>query len=448
MKHALHISASLCLAGALTACGGGGEEASVQPFAPGEIVTFAATQEDGSVQESHYLMHGVNADGDLLTGQDEQASSLKISTGPGKRPPLAGVLVALPLESGYSPSESVHRLDALRDFYLQLWRSISERRNDGSDIAAEIGDFNTDIAALYEDYQQSGFASVKDYVVFYEQVGENPFFDAQATVEEELLEFFYATGWSQGAWLQTLRQQQWDWPRFLQLMAQRGHSFAQLLEQYSTWNAAGGMEISDFVERYLASQSVIKQMIIDDSPPDIAPDNGEGKPKDSPFFLTKKSWGVNVNSRKQEVIHILSTQDRDVKNYRKITEWRVAKKCPTQIYIKGRRGRAQAVLKWQLRNSFLDHKTLPGTYIEDFGMEYFEAEPGKIEFDRDWGVPEGLNFGVASKWLIKSLRVNMEVKNLRNIRTENDPHPGFSVRVKITPGIVFNSPWVSDCQVY
>ena len=125
MKHALHISASLCLAGALTACGGGGEEASVQPFAPGEIVTFAATQEDGSVQESHYLMHGVNADGDLLTGQDEQASSLKISTGPGKRPPLAGVLVALPLELGYSPSESVHRLDALRDFYLQLWLSIS-----------------------------------------------------------------------------------------------------------------------------------------------------------------------------------------------------------------------------------------------------------------------------------------------------------------------------------
>ncbi|MFO1211767.1 MAG: hypothetical protein U1E74_04060 [Paenacidovorax caeni] len=62
-------------------------------------------QEDGGVQESHYLMHGVNADGDLLTGQDEQASSLKISTGPGKRPPLAGVLVALPLESGYSPSE-------------------------------------------------------------------------------------------------------------------------------------------------------------------------------------------------------------------------------------------------------------------------------------------------------------------------------------------------------
>ncbi|MFO1211768.1 MAG: hypothetical protein U1E74_04065 [Paenacidovorax caeni] len=47
-----------------------------------------------------------------------------------------------------------------------------------------------------------------------------------------------------------------------------------------------------------------------------------------------------------------------------------------------------------------------------------------------------MNFGVASKWLIKSLRVNMEVKNLRNIRTENDPYPGFSVRVKITPGIV------------
>ena len=248
---------------------------------------------------------------------------------------------------------------------------------------------------LYDDYRRSGFTSVNDYVVFYEQVGENPFFDAQATVEEELLEFFYATGWSQGAWLQTLRQQQWDWPRFLQLMAQRGHSFAQLLEQYSTWNAAGGIEISDFVERYLASQSVIKQMIIDDSP--HRPENGEEKPKDNPFFLTKKSLDVNVNSPKQGVVHILSMQDRDVKNYRKITEWRVAYKCPTEIYIKGRRGRAQAVIKWRLKYSFLDHKTLPGTYIEDLGMEYFKAAPEKIEFDRDWGVPEGLNLGVASR---------------------------------------------------
>ena len=214
MKPALHISATLCLAGALTACGGGGEEASVQPFEPGEIVTFSATLEDGSVQESHYLMHGVTADGDLLTGQNEQSSSLKISTGPGKRPPLAGVLVALPLESGYSSIESARRLDALRDFYMQLWRSIAERRNDDSDIAAEIGHFETDIAALYEDYRQSGFDSVKDYVAFYEQVGENPFFDAQETAEEELLEFFYATGWSQRYFLETLRRLQWDWPRF------------------------------------------------------------------------------------------------------------------------------------------------------------------------------------------------------------------------------------------
>ena len=446
MKPALHISATLCLAGALTACGGGGEEASVQPFEPGEIVTFSATLEDGSVQESHYLMHGVTADGDLLTGQNEQSSSLKISTGPGKRPPLAGVLVALPLESGYSSIESARRLDALRDFYMQLWRSIAERRNDDSDIAAEIGYFETDIAALYEDYRQSGFDSVKDYVAFYEQVGENPFFDAQETVEEELLKFFYATGWSQRYFLETLRRLQWDWPRFLQLMAQRGHGFADLLAHYHAWDTDGGMALSNFIESYVAIQSVIKQMIIDDSPP--RPENGEEKPKDNPFFLTKKSLDVNVNSPKQGVVHILSMQDRDVKNYRKITEWRVAYKCPTETYIKGRRGRAQAVIKWRLKYSFLDHKTLPGTYIEDLGMEYFKAAPEKIDFDRDWGVPEGLNLGVASKWLIKSLRVNMEVKNLRNIRTENDPHPGFSVRVKITPGIVFNSPWVSDCQVY
>mgnify|MGYP003590392400 FL=1 len=229
-------------------------------------------------------------------------------------------------------------------------------------------------------------------------------------------------------------------------MAQRGHGFADLLAHYHAWDTDGGMALSNFIESYVAIQSVIKQMIIDDSP--HRPENGEEKPKYNPFFLIKKSLNVNVNSPKQGVVHILSMQDRDVKNYRKITEWRVAYKCPTEIYIKGRRGRAQAVIKWRLKYSFLDHKTLPGTYIEDLGMEYFKAAPEKIEFDRDWGVPEGLNLGVASKWLIKSLRVNMEVKNLRNIRTENDPHPGFSVRVKITPGIVFNSPWVSDCQVY
>ena len=96
MKHALHISASLCLAGALTACGGGGEEASVQPFAPGEIVTFAATQADGSVQESHYLMHGVDQSGQLLT-QDAPAQhgTLKMAASADNQRPM----IALPLEN-------------------------------------------------------------------------------------------------------------------------------------------------------------------------------------------------------------------------------------------------------------------------------------------------------------------------------------------------------------
>ena len=125
-------------------------------------------------------------------------------------PPLALIRVALPVEPDLADAENQARLAVLRDFYKQLWQSIAERRGgDAEDVAAEIGDMDIDMGALYGDYQQSGFASVKDYVVFYEQVGENPFFDAQEAVEEELVEFFYRTGWPQGAWLQALQRQQY-----------------------------------------------------------------------------------------------------------------------------------------------------------------------------------------------------------------------------------------------
>jgi len=174
---------AVSMALALAACGGGnGDEAPI--FQRGEVVTFAATLADGSTEESHYLMHGVTADGDLVA-QDEGLAKLAP-----KRPPLAGVLVALPLEQGGGSAG----LAALRDFYKQLWQGIAEHRSDGSDIAAEIGAYETDVGTLYDDYRRSGFSSVKDYVVFYEQVGENPFFSAQETVEQDLVFFFYRTG--------------------------------------------------------------------------------------------------------------------------------------------------------------------------------------------------------------------------------------------------------------
>ncbi|MGD9773077.1 hypothetical protein [Diaphorobacter sp.] len=227
---------------ALTACGGSGssDEGQATEFLPGEVLTLTKTTQDGSTQEDHYLVHGVTADGDLLT--DETAKH------------LTGALVALPLEAAGVPLDG-SRLAQLRHFYKQLWKGIAERRNDGSDIAAEIGAYETDVEALYEDYRQSEFASVTDYVAFYEQVGENPYFDSQESVEEELVQFFYQTGWRQGAWLQALQRQQWDWPRFLQLMAQRGDTFGGLLNQY---RAGGSSRMDDFVARYVNTPLIKK----------------------------------------------------------------------------------------------------------------------------------------------------------------------------------------------
>ena len=233
---------------ALAACGGGSGDGPAV-FQPGEVLTFAATLDDGSTQETRYLVHAVTADGDLVAGE----STAKLSP---HRPPLASVRVALPLEAGDTPQDNAARLAALRDFYKQLWQGIAERRNDGSDIAAEIGAFESDVGVLYDDYQQSELASVKDYVAFYEQVGENPYFDAQESVEEELVQFFAQTGWSQGAWLRALQAQNTDWPRFLALMAQRGDSFAGLLHQYKTGNSSG---LEDFVAHYVNSPFITER---------------------------------------------------------------------------------------------------------------------------------------------------------------------------------------------
>ena len=112
------------------------------------------------------------------------------------------------------------------------------------------------MGVLYDDYQRSEFASVKDYVAFYEQVGENPYFDARESVEEELVQFFSQTGWSQGAWLRALQAQNTDWPRFLALMAQRGDSFAGLLHQYKTGNSSG---LEDFVAHYVNSPFITER---------------------------------------------------------------------------------------------------------------------------------------------------------------------------------------------
>ena len=53
---------------ALAACGGGSGDGPAV-FPPGEVLTFAATLDDGSTQETRYLVNAVTADGDLLAGE-------------------------------------------------------------------------------------------------------------------------------------------------------------------------------------------------------------------------------------------------------------------------------------------------------------------------------------------------------------------------------------------
>ena len=443
---------ALSIALALSACGGG-SSTETAVFQPGEVVTFAATLADGSTSETRFLVHGVTAEGQLLTdaapATSANTANTRSTSASANKAPLEGVLVALPLQSG--EQADAPRLAVLRDFYQKLWQGIAQRRNDGSDIAAEIGAFDEDVGALHGDYQRSQFASVKDYVDFYEQVGENPYFDAQESVEEELIFFFYRAGWSQGAWLQALRSQNLDWPGFLQLMAQRQNTFGDLLETYQTWSQAGGAGMQAFIAHYVAAaayeeSSAQVQGTAPRSLRKAAISEATGAEK---FFVTNKSWGVRVNSREQASAAIVSSQDINISHYQRVGDKKNI--CPTQLTISGRLGVAQAEVDWKMKYTEEKHASLPGTFISSFGMEYFSAHGGErlvqvIDPDHG-GLVTATAGGVMSPALVRSLSVNLEIKNLKNIGTDAAPRPGFTARVKITPSVLLNSPWVRECQI-
>ncbi|MFO1232438.1 MAG: hypothetical protein U1E57_04040 [Paenacidovorax caeni] len=395
---------------ALAACGGGSGDGPAV-FPPGEVLTFAATLDDGSTQETRYLVHAVTADGDLVAGE----STAKLSP---HRPPLASVRVALPLEAGDTPQDNVARLAALRDFYKQLWQGIAERRNDGSDIAAEIGAFESDVGVLYDDYRQSEFASVKDYVAFYEQVGENPYFDAQESVEEELVQFFAQTGWSQGAWLRALQAQNTDWPRFLALMAQRGDSFAGLLHQYKTGNSSG---LEDFVAHYVNSPFITERQ----SQVKKAPWPGA-----SDFHVVNPSWKFwikndsgTVRQEGERYASILSFIDRQPWRYPVSAQYKGA--CPTRVHVHGRANVLHAFLSYEIHLDVSENQGYPwGTWLPKVGVEVMDVDK-----------PNFLHGGVGNHIIGAA-----EITNLENSGTEERPKPRFNVvtksensRVSITP---------------
>ena len=394
---------------ALAACGGGSGDGPAV-FPPGEVLTFAATLDDGSTQETRYLVHAVTADGDLLAGE----STAKLSP---HRPPLASVRVALPLEAGDTPQDNAARLAALRDFYRQLWQGIAERRNDGSDIAAEIGAFESDVGVLYDDYRQSEFASVKDYVAFYEQVGENPYFDAQESVEEELVQFFAQTGWSQGAWLRALQAQNTDWPRFLALMAQRGDSFAGLLHQYKTGNSSG---LEDFVAHYVNSPFITEwQSQVKKAP----------WPGASDFHVVNPSWKFwikndsgTVRQEGERYASILSFIDRQPWRYPVSAQYKGA--CPTRVHVHGRANVLHAFLSYEIHLDVSENQGYPwGTWLPKVGVEVMNVDK-----------PNFLHGGVGNHIIGAA-----EITNLENSGTEERPKPRFNIVTKLSIPKILNA---------
>jgi len=124
--------------------------------------------------------------------------------------------------------------------------------------------------------------------------------------------------------------------------------------------------------------------------------------------------------------------------------------CPTRLTIRGRLGVAQAALDWKMQYTEEKHASLPGTFVSSFGMEHFSAK-GEVRTvvvpDPDGGTTQTTVGGVMSPALVKSLSVNLEIKDLKNIGTEAEPRPGFTARGKVTPSFIFNSPWVRTCEV-
>ena len=392
---------------ALAACGGGSGDGPAV-FQPGEVLTFAATLDDGSTQETRYLVHAVTADGDLVAGE----STAKLSP---HRPPLASVRVALPLEAGDTPQDNAARLAALRDFYKQLWQGIAERRNDGSDIAAEIGAFESDVGVLYDDYRQSEFASVKDYVAFYEQVGENPYFDAQESVEEELVQFFAQTGWSQGAWLRALQAQNTDWPRFLALMAQRGDSFASLLHQYKTGNSSG---LDDFVAGYVNSPRI-----------KIQTKANPWKQVDG-FYIRNPSWMFwmgdfpsTSSAPGAREASIISPADVHPYTYQ-VTSWD-NESCPTKVHLSGRANVLHAFLAYYVVLEVANQSRQPmGVWVPRVAIDVLGVDK-----------PDGGMHNL----IAKNIEGAAEITDVKNVGTAERPQPRFNVVTKLKIPRLYNS---------
>ena len=387
----------MAVVAALVGCGGSGSDNPPPEKLPlGEVLTFGSVAQDGSTQEQHYLVHGVSAAGDLVA---HDANGL-----------LPDQWIALPLETAQTP-ESDPQIAVLRGFYKQLWQAIASHRKGSPDIAAEIDAYETDIGTLYADFQRSGFATVTDYVAFYEQAGEHPFFDGQEALEEQLLTFFYATGWSQGAWLQALRNRQWDWPRFLDLMAQRKQTFADLLAQHQTWRQDGAFSVDEFVMRYVGSPRLAKNRELS---------------KDGVFYISKNKWSFWPKDPYAGYIPNPVVVGTGIPEaywlYHDGAPFYYG--CRSKVYLHGRHHVVQMRM--------------------EYGIEFFRAMHGdwlsKILVDV---TKEPVSGGFFSDGAVKRITGRAEIKDVHNVGTAENPKPRFNLLIKFNIPIIYNTKtWV------
>lgn len=382
------------MAAVLAGCGGGSAGAPQESIPPGEVLTFSVASGNGATHASHYLVHGVSATGDL---QAHDAAGL-----------LPDRLVALPLETAHTP-ENAPQLAVLRGFYKQLWQTIAAHRNEGSDIASEIGAYDTDIGTLHADFQRSGFTTVAEYVAFYEQVGEEPFFDGQESLEEELVSFFYQTGWTQNAWLQALHRHQWDWPRFLKLMAQREDTFARLLRQYETWRQQGPVSADDFVARYVGSPRLKGAVVAGD------------------FFVTTSTWPFITMGSYYSLANahsaVISSFARSPRHYKPTT---TTSGCETEITVHGRLHGTSNTIRYNIGLTQARHADIAGTWFSSVKVNVTDIFTGTMleVFD------VALSLGLTGR---------AEIKDVAPADATAFPSPRFTLETKFNVSKIFNA---------
>ena len=405
----------LSVAAALAACGGGGSAETNEKFQAGEILTFSVGTDDSTKSESRFLIHGISSSGDLVA---QDAPDL-----------LPDKFVMLPVEASDAPDAVT-----LRTFYKQLWQAIKAHRGDGTNVALEIDDFDVDIVSIYRDFQRSDL-SLPDYVAFYEQLDQVDFFAKQEMAEESLLEFLNGLDLTPSQWLQALQKQQWDWPRFLGLMAQRTDQFTDLQTLQKSWKTQSA---DDFVARYTGSPLVKKAnhsnalMVqkIDDgmNSRGVAGEFYSSVVPVQPKFITTNKIGNIIKNGSFNGVFSSKIISAD------LNDGYISKDsffCTHHAEVYGRAKISGAEIEYQMNWQEATNRYAPGIWIDwlSFGKPKY---PRKV-------VHANSQLNPFSLLLANSVNLRIEVSDGENSGSIDDPRVRFDVLAKYSISKVFNS---------